>query len=254
MVASKQGKGASTRKPSVSHNTSRGVSTAQESAQTGWSHCEVESQGEKYHNGAPHADHYQQLDQDHALIVLGNKNDDDALKKKLAIMVASAGLSIPGAFDINGRPLPKPSQKLLAKGARIREDEKKLQQNREKDGPIIGPVNEGQPLEDFQERMNEFMDETNKEDQEAQKIKKEERERRKRRRCSIVAMGFIVVITGAVVGVVLAIKSGSTKCSQTPSQLPPLTTLPSALSKECIGSDMGQETEQNSEYQRCHRV
>lgn len=175
---------------------------------------------------------------------------DDDMKTRLA-MRTSAAISLPGVFDCDGRPLPKPSQQILLQRARNRKEEKKRQQGIETNGPTIGPEDEEEPLDDLQRRMNDFIEGTNKEDQEARNEKCEQHRRKRFRILIYCAIGLVVVIGVTVVGIVVGTRGGGSM-DNTSALIEPL---PPSFSPPAVTScTLGEETNQSERYTQIRSI
>jgi hypothetical protein len=138
---------------------------------------------------------------------------DEDVKKKLA-MKYSAAVSRPGAFDGDDRrssTLSKPSysqkERLAHVASQRHEEEQKRRRDIENTGPVIGPENEEDPLDDLQLRMNIFIDETNKEDKDEQKEQRIQQRRKRYRLLAATLIGLVAIV--ALLGVVIIGAGGS---------------------------------------------
>jgi hypothetical protein len=151
---------------------------------------------------------------------------ENDLEKKLSMRTSEAIMamsSLPGAFDSNGRPLPKPSQQRLINMARDQKEERNHRHNLERDGPNIEPAKEQLPLDDLQVRMNSFITLANKEAFEAQE---ESRRKQKQKWRRLVVLGVVMLLTiiAVVVGIILGTGGSSS---------------PAGSSKQCLVAGNG---------------
>jgi hypothetical protein len=174
---------------------------------------------------------------------------ENDLQKKLSLRTSEAVMamsSLPGAFDSNGQPLPKPSQQRLINMARDQKEERNHRHNRERYGPNIEPATEQLPIDDLQLRMNTFISLANKEAFEAQQEYQSRQKRRRRRRLLLLVSGIVLVsIVAVVVGIMLGTGGSSTSDNNTGED--GKNDSESLVSERCIAS--GNESQESNRYQ-----